>query len=158
MCVWESSMLILQPCMQLDPTLSCEFWQHADSLSVTGSDKVWPMTLRKKQHALRFNYTISPLYNKLHQSWNLVPKSLHKKLTFKLYFLTKLLPLQWHMERPYFGGIMPYHPASSPLCDSMLVEIKCINVRRNTTVFSNCWRKQLHVSGPFQGGPSSGWD
>jgi hypothetical protein len=28
--------------------------------------------------------------------------------------------------------------ASSPLCDSILVEIKCINVRRNTTVFSNC--------------------
>jgi hypothetical protein len=35
--------------------------------------------------------------------------------------------------------------ASSLLCDSILVEIKCINVRRNTTVFSNCWRKQLHV-------------
>jgi hypothetical protein len=25
--------------------------------------------------------------------------------------------------------------ASSPLCDSVLVEIRCINVRRNTTVF-----------------------
>jgi hypothetical protein len=25
------------------------------------------------------------------------------------------------------------------------VEIKCIIVCRNTTVFSNCWRKQLHV-------------
>jgi hypothetical protein len=24
------------------------------------------------------------------------------------------------------------------LCDSILVEIKCINVRRNTTEFSNC--------------------
>jgi hypothetical protein len=31
---------------------------------------------------------------------------------------------------------------------SLLVEIKCINVRRNTTVFSNCWRK-LHVSALF---------
>jgi hypothetical protein len=30
-----------------------------------------------------------------------------------------------------FGGIIP-------LCDSILVEIKCINVRRNATVFSNC--------------------
>jgi hypothetical protein len=29
----------------------------------------------------------------------------------------------------------------------MPVEIKWINVRRNTTVFSNCWRKQLHVKG-----------
>jgi hypothetical protein len=28
--------------------------------------------------------------------------------------------------------------ASSPLCGSMLVDINCINVRRNTTVFSNC--------------------
>jgi hypothetical protein len=36
--------------------------------------------------------------------------------------------------------------ASSPLFDSILVEIKCINVRSNTTVFSNCWRNQLHVS------------
>jgi hypothetical protein len=35
------------------------------------------------------------------------------------------------------------------LCDSIIVEIKCINVRRNTTVFSNCWRKQLHVSALF---------
>jgi lysophospholipid acyltransferase (LPLAT)-like uncharacterized protein len=26
---------------------------------------------------------------------------------------------------------------------------KCINVRRNTTVFSNCWRNQLHVSAFF---------
>jgi hypothetical protein len=29
---------------------------------------------------------------------------------------------------------------------SVLVEIKCINVRHNTTVFLNCWRTQLHVS------------
>jgi hypothetical protein len=36
--------------------------------------------------------------------------------------------------------------ASSLLCDSILVEIKCINVCCNTTVFSNCWRKLLHVS------------
>jgi hypothetical protein len=28
--------------------------------------------------------------------------------------------------------------ASSPLCDSMLVEIKWINVSHNITVFSNC--------------------
>jgi hypothetical protein len=39
--------------------------------------------------------------------------------------------------------------ASSPLCDSVLVEIKWINVLRNTTVFSICWRKQLHVSAHF---------
>jgi hypothetical protein len=39
--------------------------------------------------------------------------------------------------------------ASSLLCDSILVEIKCINVHRNTTVFSNCWRKLLHVSALF---------
>jgi hypothetical protein len=32
---------------------------------------------------------------------------------------------------------------------SEIVEIKCINVRRNTTVFSNCRRKQLHVSALF---------
>jgi hypothetical protein len=32
---------------------------------------------------------------------------------------------------------------------NMLVEIKWINVRRNTTVFSICWRKQLHVSALF---------
>jgi hypothetical protein len=37
----------------------------------------------------------------------------------------------------------------SPLCDSIPVEIKCINVRRNTTVLSNCWRNQLHVSALF---------
>jgi hypothetical protein len=48
-----------------------------------------------------------------------------------------------------FGGIIPHHPASSPLCHSILVEFKCINVRRNTTVFSNYWRKQLHVSALF---------
>jgi hypothetical protein len=34
-------------------------------------------------------------------------------------------------------------------CTVYLAEIKCINVRRNTTVFSNCWRKQLHVSALF---------
>jgi hypothetical protein len=28
--------------------------------------------------------------------------------------------------------------APSPLCNSILVEIKCINIRRKTTVFSNC--------------------
>jgi hypothetical protein len=39
--------------------------------------------------------------------------------------------------------------ASSLLCDSIIVEIRCVNVRRNTTVFSNCWRKQLHVSALF---------
>jgi hypothetical protein len=42
--------------------------------------------------------------------------------------------------------------ASSSSCDSLLVEIKCINVRRNTTVFSNCWRNQLHVSALFRVG------
>jgi hypothetical protein len=42
--------------------------------------------------------------------------------------------------------------APSPLCDSMLVEIKCINVRRNTTVFLNFLRKQLRVSALFWGG------
>jgi hypothetical protein len=31
----------------------------------------------------------------------------------------------------------------------LLVEVTCINVRRNTTVFSNCWRNQLHVSAFF---------
>jgi hypothetical protein len=31
----------------------------------------------------------------------------------------------------------------------ILVEIKWINFRRNTTVFSICWRKQLHVSALF---------
>jgi hypothetical protein len=62
--------------------------------------------------------------------------------------------LWWHhpLVAPSFGGtilwwhhpllapsrIIPHHPASSPLCDSILVEIKCINVRRNTTVFLNC--------------------
>jgi hypothetical protein len=35
--------------------------------------------------------------------------------------------------------------ASSPLCDSILVENKCINICHDTTVFSNCWRNQLHV-------------
>jgi hypothetical protein len=40
----------------------------------------------------------------------------------------------------------------------LLVEIICINVRSNTTVFSNCLRNQLHVSALFLGGPSSGWD
>jgi hypothetical protein len=39
--------------------------------------------------------------------------------------------------------------ASPPLCNSILVEIKPINVCRNTTVFSNCWRNQLHVSALF---------
>jgi hypothetical protein len=29
---------------------------------------------------------------------------------------------------------------------SKLVEIKCVYGRRNTTVFSNCWRNQLRVS------------
>jgi hypothetical protein len=33
--------------------------------------------------------------------------------------------------------------------EKTLVEIKCIHIRRNTTVFSNCWRKQLHVSALF---------
>jgi hypothetical protein len=37
----------------------------------------------------------------------------------------------------------------SPLCDSILVEIKCINVHRYITVFSNCWKNQLHVSALF---------
>jgi ribosomal protein S27E len=41
---------------------------------------------------------------------------------------------------------------SSLLCDSMLVKIKCINVRRNTTVFSNC-KKTTTCFGPFLGGP-----
>jgi hypothetical protein len=31
----------------------------------------------------------------------------------------------------------------------VLVEIKCVCDRRNTTVFSNCWRNQLHVSSLF---------
>jgi hypothetical protein len=40
--------------------------------------------------------------------------------------------------------------ASSPLCDSILVEIKCINVRRNTTfIFKLLKKKQLHVSALF---------
>jgi hypothetical protein len=39
--------------------------------------------------------------------------------------------------------------ASSPLCDSILVEIKCINICCNTAVFSNCWRKLLHVLALF---------
>jgi hypothetical protein len=34
-------------------------------------------------------------------------------------------------------------------CDLKLVEIKCINFHHNTTVFSNCWRNQLHVSALF---------
>jgi hypothetical protein len=38
---------------------------------------------------------------------------------------------------------------SFSLFDSMLVETKYINVRRNTTVFSNCWRNLLHVSALF---------
>jgi hypothetical protein len=38
---------------------------------------------------------------------------------------------------------------SSPLCDLVMVEMKCINVRRNTSVFSNCWGNQLHVSAFF---------
>jgi hypothetical protein len=42
--------------------------------------------------------------------------------------------------------------ASSPLYDSILVEIKCITVHRNTTVFSNCWRKQQHVLALFRVG------
>jgi hypothetical protein len=31
----------------------------------------------------------------------------------------------------------------------LLVWIKCINIRRKTTVFLNCWRKQLYVSALF---------
>jgi hypothetical protein len=42
------------------------------------------------------------------------------------------------------------------LCDSMLVEIKCINVRRNTTVFFKLLKKTTTCFGPFLGGPSSG--
>jgi hypothetical protein len=34
-------------------------------------------------------------------------------------------------------------------CYAVLAEIKWINVHRNTTVFSICWRKQLHVSALF---------
>jgi hypothetical protein len=36
--------------------------------------------------------------------------------------------------------------ASSPLCDSIIVEIRCVNS------VSNCWRKQLHVSALFSVG------
>jgi hypothetical protein len=39
--------------------------------------------------------------------------------------------------------------ASPLLCDSIPVEFKCVNVCRNTTVFWNCWRNQLHVSALF---------
>jgi hypothetical protein len=39
--------------------------------------------------------------------------------------------------------------ASSPLCDPILVENECVCDRRNTTVFSNCWRNKLHVSALF---------
>jgi hypothetical protein len=52
-----------------------------------------------------------------------------------------------------FDGIITHHPASSPLCDPVLVEIKCVCVRRYTTVFSNCCRNQLHVSAFFWVGP-----
>jgi hypothetical protein len=31
----------------------------------------------------------------------------------------------------------------------LIVKLKCINVRRNTTVYSNFLRKQLHVSALF---------
>jgi hypothetical protein len=55
--------------------------------------------------------------------------------------LSRIIP-----HHPASSHIIPHHPASSPLCDSIAVEIKCINVRRNTTVFSNCWRRHLHVS------------
>jgi hypothetical protein len=46
--------------------------------------------------------------------------------------------------------------ASSPSCNSILVEIKCINVRRNTTVFSIFLRKHLHVSALFWVGHHQG--
>jgi hypothetical protein len=73
--------------------------------------------------------SLSPCSSALNsgQQWT-VPASVTSTVVFLLW---------WH------------HPTSSPLCDSMLVGIKWINVRRNTAVFSNCWRKQLHVSALF---------
>lgn len=44
MWVWESSMLILHPCMELEPTFRYWFWQLSVCLVVTGSDNVCPMT------------------------------------------------------------------------------------------------------------------
>jgi hypothetical protein len=41
--------------------------------------------------------------------------------------------------------------ASSPLCDSIPVEIKCINVRRNKTIFK-LLKKSTTCFGPFLGG------
>jgi hypothetical protein len=45
--------------------------------------------------------------------------------------------------------------ASSPLCDSLLVEIKCINASINKTIFK-LLKKTTTCFGPFLGGPSSG--
>jgi hypothetical protein len=65
-----------------------------------------------------------------------------------------ILPLMWDSDfhtltkQPVQLYIMSL-VASSPLCDSIIVEIRRINVRRNTTVFSNCWSRspilEVHI-------------
>jgi hypothetical protein len=52
-------------------------------------------------------------------------------------------PKSWFPTPFALARIYPTFRGNIPV---VLVEIKCINVRRNTTVFSNCWRNQLHVS------------
>jgi hypothetical protein len=65
------------------------------------------------------------------------------KITADTWFEFRLV---WRRSDRYFVIIFS-------LCRQMLrwtpAEIKCINLRRITTVFSNCWRKQLHVSALF---------
>ena len=44
---------ILHPCMELEPTFTCEFCREALSLAVMGSDNVWPMAIEREPY-LRF--------------------------------------------------------------------------------------------------------
>jgi hypothetical protein len=63
--------------------------------------------------------------------------------------------LEPRVDTPTYSGQRISHTvsgslaASCTLCDSVLVEIQCINVCRNTTVFLNFLRKQLRVTALF---------
>jgi hypothetical protein len=69
------------------------------------------------------------------------PIAVNKYYYYYYYYYEPLLTAHEHKLLPLV--------ASSPLCDSILIEIKCINVHHITTIFPNCWRKQLHVSALF---------
>ena len=68
MWVWASSMVILHPCMELDPTLRLAFWRAELSLAVMGSDRVCPILHTKfgfwslLTHFHSFLFLLTPLH------------------------------------------------------------------------------------------------